>query len=345
MSKKDEEVDVDEDEKENELDPLIIEKYKTAGGITNNVLSQVIGAVVPGKTYLELAELGDNTIKSELGKVYNKPGKDKQPIFKSISFPTTVGVNECIGNLSPEAGDTLVIPENAVVKIDLGCNIDGYIANAAYTTILSKEPVTDVRADVITAVWVAADVITHMLRPGVHTTLAMSSAIHRVADAFGVSPVDGVLSHSMKRFVIDGNKVISNILSLEKPIQSFVVEVNDVFCIDVVMSTGTGKVVRESDKHRPTIFKRAVEESYMLKLKTSRQLFQEVSKTFGTFPFSIRSLQTHTPRVGLKEMTDHRLLVQYPALFEKEGAFVAQCKVTCLVTSNATLIICGGTSG
>jgi len=46
----------------------------------------------------------------------------------------------------------------------------------------------------------------------------------------------------MKRFVIDGNKVIINKPSLEHKVDDFEVEENEVYGIDIVMSTGEGKV-------------------------------------------------------------------------------------------------------
>lgn len=54
--------------------------------------------------------------------------------------------------------------------------------------------------------------------------------------------MEGVLSHQMKRFVIDGNKVILNKATPEHKVEEFEFEENQCYAIDIVMSTGEGKV-------------------------------------------------------------------------------------------------------
>lgn len=46
----------------------------------------------------------------------------------------------------------------------------------------------------------------------------------------------------MKRFVIDGNKVILNKATPEHKVEEFEFEENQCYAIDIVMSTGEGKV-------------------------------------------------------------------------------------------------------
>ena len=41
-----------------------------------------------------------------------------------------------------------------------------------------------------------------------NTNTAVTKAIAKVAESFGVKQVQGVLMHQMKRYVIDGNKVV-----------------------------------------------------------------------------------------------------------------------------------------
>ncbi|CAN0120255.1 unnamed protein product [Phaeothamnion confervicola] len=64
-------------------------------------------------------------------------GKVKgKPIDKGVSFPTCVSVNECICHNNPlesEADAQRPLAEGDLVKVDLGCHIDGYIAVVAHT--------------------------------------------------------------------------------------------------------------------------------------------------------------------------------------------------------------------
>ena len=83
--------------------------------------------------------------------------------------------------------------------------------------------------------------------------------------------LQGTMMHQMKRFVIDGNKVI---LAREEVPTSTLPEQkvddvefmnNEVYAVDVAMSTGEGKPRKMSS--RTTIFKRAVDVNYRLKMK------------------------------------------------------------------------------
>jgi hypothetical protein len=54
----------------------------------------------------------------------------------------------------------------------------------------------------------------------------------------------------------------------------------------MLFSTGEGKA-REAEA-KTTVYKRAVDVEYNLKLKASREAFNEINKKFPTFPFTLR---------------------------------------------------------
>jgi hypothetical protein len=89
-----------------------------------------------------------------------------------------------------------------------------------------------------------------------------------VAETFKVNCVQGVLSHQLKQFVIDGNKVISMKDDIENKVEEIEFAANEVYAVDIVLSTGDGKPKEMED--RTTVFKRAVDQSYRLKMKASR---------------------------------------------------------------------------
>jgi methionine aminopeptidase len=99
--------------------------------------------------------------------------------------------------------------------------------------------------------------------------------VDAIAAAYGVTAVQGVLSHQVKKHVIDGNRVIANKTTIEHKVDEVTLEANDVFAFDVVMSTGEGRPNEQSA--RTTVFKRAVDQTYNLKMKTSRTFFSEVT--------------------------------------------------------------------
>lgn len=112
-----------------------------------------------------------------------------------------------------------------------------------------------------------------MLKPG-NKNSQVTEMFAAVASTFGCNVVQAVLSHQMKRFVIDGNKTIISKSDVDHKVEEFEFEVNDVFALDVVMTTGEGKP-KEVDE-RVTVFKRAVDKTYQLKLKVFRLFFVQI---------------------------------------------------------------------
>merc|ERR1712232_1463147 len=93
---------------------------------------------------------------------------------------------------------------------------------------------------------------------------------------------------------------------------------------------------------RTTVWKRAVENSYILKTQKARQFISEVNRRFPVLPFSLRSIEDEqVARIGVSEARRHELLEEYPVLKEKDGCFVAQFKFTVLLLPGGTKKITG----
>jgi len=239
---------------------------------------------------------------------------------------------------SPLPGDPAVLKDGDLVKIDLGAHIDGYISVCAHTTIVGQtgpeKAVTGRIADVVCAAWFASEAALKLIRPG-KTNKDVTEVIQKVAEVFKVKPVEGVLSHQMKRFIIDGNKVIINKPDLDNQVDVHQFETNEVYQIDILMSTGEGKVKEQDAK--TTVYKRAVDQAYSLKMKNSRYLYSEIVKRFGTLPFTIRAFDEKKGRHGITEIVKHDLVHAYPVLYEKQGEYISQFKFTVLIQANQTL--------
>lgn len=72
----------------------------------------------------------------------------------------------------------------------------------------------------------------------------MTEALQKVAAAYDCNVLEGVLTHQQKQFVIDGNKVSLSVSNAETRVDDFEFEENEVYGVDVVMSTGEGKVFK-----------------------------------------------------------------------------------------------------
>ncbi|EIE26136.1 proliferation-associated protein 1 [Coccomyxa subellipsoidea C-169] len=310
----------------------VVTKYKAAADITNNALAAVIKAAKAGAKLVDLCSLGDKSIEDASAKVFK--GKT---IEKGIAFPTCTSVNNVIGHVSPLAEDTVELKEGDVVKIDLGSHIDGFVATAAHTIVVQSDaeaPVTGKAADVIVAANTALEAAIRLIRPGKRIS-EVTGVLGQVAEAYGVSLVEGVLSHQLKQFVIDGNKCVLNKASPEYRVEDGEFEENEVYGIDIVVSSGEGKG-RVLDERETTVYKRALDQEYKLKLKASRSIFSEINKKHPTMPFTTRGLDSKQSRLGILECLNHGLLHPYPVLHEKNGEVVAQFKATVLLMPNGS---------
>ncbi|ORX93563.1 Creatinase/aminopeptidase [Basidiobolus meristosporus CBS 931.73] len=318
---------------QNTLDNVELNKYQTAAAICDDaflsdieVLKQVAGKVVAGALVADLCQFGDELILSYTNSVYNK-----QRVEKGIAVPTTIGVNNIVQNFSPLPAEPHTINVGDLVKIELGVHIDGYVASSAHTTIVNpnpQAPVTGRASDAICAAYFGLEAAMRTLKVGNKNTDVMK-VISDAAAVFGCSPVEGTVSSQVKRFLLNGNKTILN-YSEEHNVEEYVFEENEVYTLNIFMSTGEGKV--NELEHKPTIYQRDVNQSYSLKLKAARALFNHINETFSVFPFPIRMVEDARLRLGLQECVNHQLLTPYPIYTEKRGEYVAQFKLTVVLT-------------
>mmetsp|Transcript_7509 Transcript_7509/g.24787 ORF Transcript_7509/g.24787 Transcript_7509/m.24787 type:complete len:342 (+) Transcript_7509:251-1276(+) len=294
-----------------------------------------------------MCKFGDSVINQKTAGIYQKKVKGK-PIERGVAFPTCISVNECVCHNCPLESDQdrQLLRDGDLVKADVGCYIDGYMSVAAHSFIVGSQPtvqypLTGVRADVMMAAHVASEVAVKLMQPG-NTNSQVTQAISKVAEAYGVFTVAGVLSHKLKRFVIDGNKAIAMCDDAEHKVETHTFELNEAYAVDIVMSSGDGRL-KEAEA-RATIFKRAVDKSYRLKMRASRYLFNEVNARFPALPFTLRSFNDERQaRMGIVECLKHELLQAYPVLYAKQGDYVVQFKFTVLILPSGPTRITGVT--
>jgi len=337
-------------------DGAILDKYKAAAEIVNKTLQGIVDTQIKdGASVKAICAFGNAVIKGQCDQTYKK-GK----IEKGVAFPTCVSVNSCVCHFSPLDNEDIALKNGDVVKIDLGAHIAGCVAVVGHTLVVgggeaavtgaaaaategeTKAPAegdaaakaTGAFADVAMAAYQAAQLCLVQMVPGNKNSL-LTETIAKVAEAYGVSPVQGVLMHNMKPFVIDGNKCIINKAEPDQNVATITFEAYEVYAIDIVMSTGKGKPI-ERDA-RTTVFKRAIDEKYKLKMKASRYVLSEVDKLYPALPFSTSLLtDVRQAKLGMKECVQHGLLQPYPVLFEKDGDYVAHVKFTVTVMPNST---------
>jgi len=318
---------------------IVVTKYKMAAEIINRVLKETVGLCKAGASVRDICIQADKRVEEDTGKAFKK---DKN-IQKGIAFPCCISVNNTICHFSPlQSEPDYSLQDGDMVKLDMGAHIDGFIAVVAHTVVISDEKtkITGRKADTILAAHLASEAALRLVKPG-NETYIVTDTVQKIAESFECKPVEGMLSHQLNQNVIDGEKtIIQNPNEAQrKEHEKFDFELHEVYAIDVLISSGEGHG-REKDA-KVTIYKKT-DETYMLKMKNSREFFSAVNKKYGAMPFNIRSFESETKaKMGVVECVTHKLVVPFQVLYEKEGEHVAQFKFTVLLMPNGPHKITG----
>jgi len=196
------------------------------------------------------------------------------------------------------------------------------------------------KADALLAAHLASEAALRLVKPG-NDTYEVTETVSKIGEAFDCKPVEGMLSHQLEQNKIDGEKtIIQNPSEAQrKEHEKYEFALHEVYAVDVLISSGDG-TGREKDA-KITVYKKT-EDTYMLKMKTSREFYSKVGKQFGTMPFNLRSMEDEKKaRMGVVECVTHKLIEPFQVLFDKEGSHVAQYKFTVLLMPNGPHKITG----
>jgi len=321
-------------------DDLVVTKYKMAAEITNKVLKEGLALCVVGASVREICSKCDLRVEEETAKAFKKDKK----VQKGIAFPCCVSVNNCICHFSPMNSDPdITLKDGDMVKLDLGAHIDGFIAVVAHTVVIGSSKDNKIKgraADAVMAAHLASEAALRLVKPG-NETYTITDTVQKIAESYDCKPIEGMLSHQLEQNHIDGEKtIIQNPSEAQrKEHDKFDFELHEVYAVDVLISTGEGQGKERDSK--VTVFKKT-EETYMLKMKNSREFFSAVSKKHGPMPFTLRSFENETKaKMGVVECVTHKLIEPFQVLYEKEAEHVAQFKFTVLLMPNGPHKITG----
>ena len=101
-----------------------LKKYQIAGKIAKEVREEIKKTVKEGMPLIDICEKVENWIRAKGGKP---------------AFPCNVSINEIAAHYTSPLNDQQIVPEKAIVKIDIGVHVDGYIADTATTINFNPE--------------------------------------------------------------------------------------------------------------------------------------------------------------------------------------------------------------
>ncbi|EKD03418.1 hypothetical protein A1Q2_02273 [Trichosporon asahii var. asahii CBS 8904] len=294
----------EEPQEEQGLTNDVITKYTTAGQALNTVLKKLVPEIQPGKKVLDLCVEGDKLVSEATASLYNK-AKNGVKVPKGSAFPTCISVNNIVSHVSPLHSDPeIVLKDGDVVKVQVGIQIDGYAVTHAETIILGKaDPVA---ADVVKAAYDAAQAAMRAVKAG-NKNWDVTEIVDKVAKEYDCVPVQGMLSCQHEQNVTDGKKriLLNPSPELRRDHDTVTFEEGEVYGVDVLVVSGSDPKARP-DESRTSVYKRANDVNYQLKMKTSRATFSEIQKKSGAFPFTLRALDDEKrSRMGVQEAVAH----------------------------------------
>lgn len=345
----------------------VVNKYKIAADISNKALKTVLDKVAPEANTLDLCLLGDKVVADETAALF----KRQKQMKKGIAWPTCISVNNTICHYSPlpTYPSPVIIKDGDMVKVEIGAHIDGFPAFAAHTVVVgasAENKVTGRKADVMWAAYNAAEITLRMLKPGM-VNRDITKIIQKTTSAYDCCPIQNMASYNIEKDVVEGEKSI-----LQNPVDQLQsrlaregnkdesptgtqdkskesnavlgekceIKVNDVWAIDVLASTGEGRV--HPTEYKTSLYRRDPNSSYQLKMKASREILSKATEDHGCMTFSLRSFENETrTRLGLKECITHEVIQEHPVMKEKTGQYVAQFKYTVLVLPHGLLKVTG----
>ena len=326
-------------EEEKGLTNDVITKYTTAGQALGEVLKKLVPQVTAGKKVLELCVEGDKLVADAVAPLYNK-AKNGVKVTKGSAFPTSISVNNIVSHVSPLHSDAeIVLKDGDVVKVMVGVQIDGYAVTHAETIQVGSKT-EGAAADVIKAAYDAAQAAMRTLKPG-NKNWDVTEVVDKVAKEYDCVAVQGMLSCQHEQNVTDGKKriLLNPSPELKRDHDTVTFEEGEVYGVDVLVVTGTDGKARPEDS-RTTVYKRATDVNYQLKMKTSRTTFSEIQKKAGAFPFTLRVLDDEKrARMGVQEAVAHGLLKPYEVTQTAAGSLVAEFFFTVALLPAGPLIL------
>ncbi|NHJ84113.1 MAG: type II methionyl aminopeptidase [Asgard group archaeon] len=291
-----------------------LEYYLKAGEISIKVKEYMRGLVKVGASVLELCELGEAKIK-ELG--------------GNWAFPLNISINNIAAHYSAPPEDELIIMEGDLVKIDCGVQVNGYVADTAFTVSFGKD-----HKDLIKASEEATKAAVDMIRPGI-TTDRLGEEIEDIIRSYDFRPIRELTGHQLDQNLLHGPVTIPNV----KGMKEIKLEEGQAFAIETFATDGTGKLVKGDNR---CFIYQLNPIPAPIRLEFARKARKVILAEYSYFPFTTRwiakELSVPTAIIALKNLADKGQIKQYPVLSDIEGSLVSQSEHTVYLTENSRVV-------
>jgi methionyl aminopeptidase len=296
-------------------DKEALEKFRLSGKILRETREEIRHFVREDMPLLQVCEKAESLIREKGGKP---------------AFPCNVSINEVAAHYTSPPNDEQRIPENAVVKVDIGVHVDGYVTDTACTVCFNPE---------YRSMKSAAEHALSAAIESIHADIVTSKIgviIEKTIKNRGFKPISNLTGHSVGRYLIHAGTSIPNVMQI-----SFgKLKAGGVYAIEpfVTLPDAVGRVENSSEI---TIFRLVKAKS--MKNPYAKQLLKYIEENFKTLPFAERWLKTAVPedqhREAFNELYRSKAIMGYPVFIEMSRKPVTQAEHTVLVTENGCEVL------
>ena len=281
-----------------------MDEYIRAGKIAGEVRENTRKKDWIGKTVFEICEHVEDEIRKRGAK---------------CAFPVNTSINEVAAHYTAEPNDELTIKDDDLVKIDLGAQINGYIADTAVTVCYNPE-----YDNLVDAAQQSLDNAMSMIKIGVKSS-DVGRTIEKTIKQMGFLPIANLSGHSLDQYTIHAGKSVPNIWS----IGSFTFNENQAFACEPFVTTGEGLGFVHEGKIK-NIF--ALSSRKKTKDKDADKMLDYIWQNFNLLPFALRWLtnewEEKEARRLLEILVKKKAVHAYPILVEGNGQRVTQAEHT-----------------
>jgi len=224
-----------------------LNEYRQGAEVHRQVRQWAQKNIKPGQTLTEIAEGIEDSVRALTG----HPGLEEGDNMKGgMGFPTGLSINHCAAHYTPNAGNTTVLQQDDVMKVDFGAHINGRIVDSAFT--MTFNPVYD---NLLAAVKDATN--TGIREAGIDVRVGDIGAVIQEAmesyeveikgQTYPVKAIKNLNGHDIIQYSIHGGKSVPIVKSQDQT----KMEEGEIFAIETFGSTGKG-YVRDGVSYRPS---------------------------------------------------------------------------------------------
>ena len=291
-----------------------IEDYVKAGKIAGEVRENVRQKDWIGSTLAEICDY----VESEIIKRGAK-----------CAFPVNTSLNEVAAHYTAEPNDPKTVSDSDLVKIDLGAQINGYIADTAVT--VNYDPQYD---SLVQAAENALQAAMSMIKVGVKSKDVGRKIQNTIMD-MGLKPIANLSGHSLDQYTIHAGKTVPNMWT----IGSFSFSENEAFACEPFVTTKNALGFVRNGKIK-NIF--ALASRKMTKDDEADKLLEYIWNNFNMLPFALRWIVKEWEEKEARRLLDFlikkKVVKAYAILVEANGKTVAQAEHTFIPTQTGVTV-------